>query len=225
MRDRRAEIAYNLELVEARISKAAIESERKREDITLIVVTKTFPSSDVAILKDLGICDFAENQGSEGSIKALEVSGRWHFQGQIQSNKLKSITQWASVIHSLDSLRHIEAIKKVMVHDLEIFIQVSLDSAQGRGGAEPRDLNSLADLLLQSKGLSLKGLMAVAPLGMEPRKAYGELALIYKAFRTDYPMAQFLSAGMSGDFESAIRAGATHVRIGSSILGSRNFEG
>ncbi len=225
MKHRWEEIAHNLELVEARIARAAVESQRKREEITLVVVTKTFPSSDVAILKDLGICDFAENRALEGSIKALEVSGRWHFQGQIQSNKLKSITQWASVIHSLDSLGHIEAIKKVMVHDLEIFIQVSLDSVQGRGGAEPRELNSLADLLLQTNGLSLKGLMALAPLGMEPSRAYGELALIYKAFRTDYPMAQFLSAGMSGDFESAIRAGATHVRIGSSILGSRNLAG
>ncbi len=225
MKDRFEEIAHNLELVGARIARAAIQSQRKREEITLVVVTKTFPSSDVAILKNLGICDFAENRDSEGSIKALEVSGRWHFQGQIQSNKLKSIVQWASVIHSLDSLRHIEAIKKVMVHDLEIFIQVSLDSVQGRGGAEPRDLNSLADLLLQTDGLSLKGLMALAPLGMEPRKAYGELALIYKAFRSDYPMAQFLSAGMSGDFESAIHAGATHIRIGSSILGPRNLEG
>ena len=128
------EIASNLSLVQNRVADAAQAAHRNLEEITLIAVTKTFPTSDVEILKSLGVDNFGENRDSDAAPKAGAVAGTWHFQGQIQSNKLKSITSWAHVIHSLDDIRHFEIIEKLAPHPLEIFCQVSLDAAPGRGG-------------------------------------------------------------------------------------------
>ncbi len=222
MSSRRDEIAQNLVEVHEKIAASAKKAERDFDEITLITVTKTFPLSDVKILYELGVTDFGENRDSEGAAKALAIPARWHFQGQIQSNKLKSICSWSNVIHSLDSMKHLAAISKVIAHPLEIFIQVNLDLATSRGGAAANDLNELADVILKSPKLSLSGLMAVAPLGPPPEASFAQLALIYKAFKANYPMAKSLSAGMSSDYEMAIAYGATHLRIGSSILGSRN---
>ena len=173
------------------------------------------------ILHQLGVRDFGENRDIEGAEKSAEVAGTWHFQGQIQSNKLKSITTWASVLHSLDDPRHFEIIEKVAPHPLSIFLQVSLDGAHHRGGAQLDDLYSLAALVEKSKKHELAGLMAVPPLGVDPDQAFAQLAKIHSEFKTRFPLAQSLSAGMSSDYESAITHGATHVRVGSSILGSR----
>jgi uncharacterized pyridoxal phosphate-containing UPF0001 family protein len=166
--------------------------------------------------------DFGENRDSEGAEKSAIVSGEWHFQGQIQSNKLKSITSWASVIHSLDDPRHFEIIEKVAPHPLQIFLQVSLDGADHRGGAALDDLYALAALVEKSPTHTLAGLMSVPPVGVVPNKAFAQLALIHKEFVKQFPSAHSLSAGMSGDYEEAISHGATHVRVGSSILGSRS---
>ncbi|MBU6313946.1 MAG: YggS family pyridoxal phosphate-dependent enzyme [Actinomycetales bacterium] len=219
--DRRSEIAGNLEAVREQISKAAESAGRSVDEITLIAVTKTFPASDVVILKDLGVHDFGENRDSDASPKAATISGRWHFQGQIQSNKLKSITQWANVIHSLDEVRHFEVIEKTAPHALDIFCQVSLDAAAGRGGVSEQKLYELAREIEKSPTHRLQGLMAVAPLGVDPSIAFSKLSAIHKAFMADFPRANKLSAGMSGDFKEAIAHGATHIRIGSQILGSR----
>lgn len=221
MSSRYDEIASNLERVREQVKIAAESSDRKYEDITVIAVTKTFPISDVHILASLDVHHYGENRDSEGSLKAAEVPGIWHFQGQIQSNKLKSIASWANVIHSLDEIRHIQALDKVAVHRIGVFLQVSLDGAQGRGGAAPTDLSALADSVLNSTHLDLKGLMAVAPLEESSDQAFEKLATIHDGFKASYPMATSLSAGMSNDFESAITHGATHIRVGSSILGSR----
>ncbi len=219
--NRYEEIATNLSLVQQRMGLAIRKAERDLKDVTLIAVTKTFPSSDVEILKSLGISNFGENRDSDAAQKAAAVDGNWHFQGQIQSNKLKSITSWAHVIHSLDDLRHFEIIEKVATHPLEIFCQVSLDGAKRRGGVTGQKLQELASAVEESANHRLMGLMAVAPLGTQPAEAFEQLSVIRTSFTALFPMANKLSAGMSGDFEEAIAYGATHIRVGSSILGSR----
>jgi PLP dependent protein len=221
MTSRYDEIASNLNGVHEQIKNAAHSSGRKLDEITLIAVTKTFPASDVHILASLDIHHYGENRDSEGAPKAAAVPGTWHFQGQVQSNKLKSIASWANVIHSLDELRHIQALDKVAIHRIGVFLQVSLDGAEGRGGALASDLSSLADAVLASAHLDLMGLMAVAPLDVSSDQAFEKLARIHASFKSSYPQAIHLSAGMSNDFESAITHGATHIRVGSSILGSR----
>lgn len=210
------EISANLEIVKSKI--AAVAS----HPVTLIAVTKTFPVSDAQILQQLGVTDFGENRDAEGAEKSQLVVGNWHFQGQIQSNKLKSITSWASVIHSLDDPRHFEMIEKVAPHPLSIFLQVSLDGAHHRGGAGVDQLYQLAEKVSASATHTLAGLMSVPPVGMDPEKAYSQLAVIRTEFMNLFPNAKSLSAGMSGDYETAISHGATHVRVGSSILGSRS---
>ncbi|MFZ4107602.1 MAG: YggS family pyridoxal phosphate-dependent enzyme [Candidatus Planktophila sp.] len=215
------EIAQNLAEVRERIAASAKISGRSADDITVIAVTKTFPVSDVEILKELGIHDFGENRDSDGAEKAGIVPARWHFQGQIQSNKIKSICRWSHVIHSLDDARHFEIIEKSAAHPLDLFLQVSLDGADNRGGANYEALYLLAGLVQASSIHRLMGLMAVAPLGQSAAQAFASLAQIHQKFITEFNEATCLSAGMSGDFEEAIVHGATHVRIGSSILGSR----
>ena len=214
--NRTEELSQNLQLVRSKIAAVA------RHEVTLIAVTKTFPVSDAQILHDLGVRDFGENRDAEGAEKSALVSGTWHFQGQIQSNKLKSITSWASVIHSLDDPRHFEIIEKVAPHPLQIFLQVSLDGAHHRGGAGLEDLYSLATSVEKSPTHTLAGLMSVPPLGMDPNQGFAQLAVIHNEFMKLFPGATSLSAGMSGDYELAISHGATHVRVGSSILGSRS---
>lgn len=227
--DRKAELASNLAAV-----KASIPAE-----VHLIVVTKTFPVSDAQFLHQLGVSEFGENRDQEGRIKAPLVPGKWHFQGQLQSNKLKSICTWADVIQTIDTTRYVELVSKAAnsnARELEVFIQVSLDKTdssgnssnlasgggENRGGALPSELSEIADAILNTSNLKLQGLMAVAPLGEEPDSAFERLAKIHQNFKIKYPTAPYLSAGMSGDFLSAISHGATHIRVGSSILGSRS---
>ena len=221
MSDRKAEIARNLQEVKERIIGAAKSANRDPNEIELIVVTKTFPISDIEILRDLGETNFGENRDQEAGPKAEIISATWHFQGQIQSNKIKSICQWADVIHSISNEKEIlKFAQSERKHQL--FLQVSLDGQEGRGGASPAELAQLADLVNESNNLELLGLMAVAPLGVEPMKAFADLAQINQGFAGQFPNSKFLSAGMSGDFEAAIKYGATHIRVGSSILGSRS---
>jgi PLP dependent protein len=209
--DRKEELAENLVKVKATIP----------PDVHLIVVTKTFPVSDAQLLHELGVTEFGENRDQEGKEKAPLVPGKWHFQGQLQSNKLKSITTWANVIQTIDSTRYVELVSKASQKDIEVFIQVSLDGEIHRGGALPVHLNQIADAILERRNLKLQGIMAVAPLNEEPNSAFERLAKIHSKFKTTYPMAPYLSAGMSNDYLSAISHGATHIRVGSSILGSR----
>jgi pyridoxal phosphate enzyme (YggS family) len=221
MSNRKAEIARNLQEVKERISAAAKSANRDSAEIELIVVTKTFPISDLEILRDLGESNFGENRDQEAGPKAQTIPAIWHFQGQIQSNKIKSICEWADVIHSISSEKEIlKFAQSPRKH--QVFLQVSLDGQVGRGGASPADLAQLANLVNESNNLELMGLMAVAPLGVEPMKAFADLAQINQGFVGHFPNSKYLSAGMSGDFEAAIKYGATHIRVGSSILGSRS---
>ena len=202
--DRKAELAQRLAGVKATIP----------NDVHLIVVTKTFPLSDAQLLHELGVAEFGENRDQEGRDKAPQVPGKWHFQGQLQSNKLKSICSWADVIQTIDTPRYVELVSKAAEKELEVFIQVSLDGETHRGGALPADLNAIADQILATSNLKLQGLMAVAPLGEAPDSAFERLALIHQSFKNSFPIAPYLSAGMSGDYLSAISHGATHVQIG-----------
>ena len=210
--NRRDELAANLAAVQARI---------KSPDVTLIVVTKTYPVSDVQILADLGVKDFGENRNEEGVEKSAAVSGRWHYQGEIQSRKLRDIAQWANVVHSLDTASHISKLATIASKPLDIFLQLSLDGDPSRGGVVEDQLPALAEIALASPNLNLLGLMCVPPVAADPRTAFTEIAAIHTRFIKRFPGATSLSAGMSGDFEVAIDCGATHIRVGSSILGSR----
>jgi pyridoxal phosphate enzyme (YggS family) len=193
--------------------------------VTLIAVTKTFPVSDFQILQQLGIQEFGENRDAEGAEKSALVAGNWHFQGQIQSNKIAAISSWAQTIHSLDDLSHVakfdRAVGEIPEKRLNIFIQISLDGDPSRAGVRGDDLRTLGQAISSAKNLDLVGLMVVPPVQAEPEKAFSEVAELAQRFRQEFPMAQSLSAGMSGDYEIAIAHGATHIRVGSQILGPR----
>ncbi len=223
---RKDQILSNLELVKEKISAAAQAAGRSPSEITLIAVTKTFPVSDLEILYELGVRNFGENRDQEAAPKVgvLPADITWHFQGGIQSNKLKSISNWASVIHSVDKFKYAQMISQFSVGKTkEIFIQVSLDTLpQSREGVDPADLMQLAEQIMSLPNLEVKGLMAVAPLDQPTEQAFVRLQQIQQKFIQLYPAASSLSSGMSGDYELAISLGATHVRIGSSILGNRS---
>lgn len=223
---RKDQILSNLELVKEKISAAAQAAGRSPSEITLIAVTKTFPVSDLEILYELGVRNFGENRDQEAAPKVgvLPADITWHFQGGIQSNKLKSISNWASVIHSVDKFKYAQMISQFSVGKTkEIFIQVSLDTlTQSREGVDPADLTQLAEQIMSLPNLEVKGLMAVAPLDQPTEQAFVRLQQIQQKFIQLYPAASSLSSGMSGDYELAISLGATHVRIGSSILGNRS---
>ena len=223
--DRKAELSHSLADVQARVLKATTQASRKSEEITLIAVTKTYPVSDVVILKELGVTDFGENRSAEGLEKSALVPAQWHYQGQIQSNKIAAISSWAQTVHSLDDLSHVpkfeRAIGEISGKRLDIFIQLSLDGDSSRAGVRGVELMALGQALVSSQHLNLIGLMVVPPVEAEPEKAFAEVAEIAQRFRRDFPMAQSLSAGMSADYEIAIAHGATHIRVGSQILGPR----
>ena len=223
---RKDQILSNLESVKEKISAAAQAAGRSPSEITLIAVTKTFPVSDLEILYELGVRNFGENRDQEAvpKVGVLPADITWHFQGGIQSNKLKSISNWASVIHSVDKFKYAQMISQFSVGKTkEIFIQVSLDTLpQSREGVDPADLMQLAEQIMSLPNLEVKGLMAVAPLDQPTEQAFVRLQQIQQKFIQLYPAASSLSSGMSGDYELAISLGATHVRIGSSILGNRS---
>ncbi len=222
MSSRAAEISANLQAITARIVGAAESAGRDPEEITLIAVTKTFPVSDVKILYELGVRDFGENRDQEGSVKFSELpeDSNWHFQGQIQSNKLKSIATWADVIHSIDDVSHAKKLSS-LVGAKDIFVQVSLDDLPGRGGVNPEQLLDFLAEVTALANLKVRGLMAVAPLDEPPLEAFKRLKTLSETVIKTHPNTREISAGMSNDFEAAISQGATHIRIGSQILGVR----
>ena len=217
--ERKKEIADALTSVRAEIP----------QHVTLIVVTKTFPASDVEILYGLGERNFGENRDSEGAEKSalLPDDAQWHFQGGIQSNKLRSIVTWSDYIHSLDEVSHAEKISTLaleMNKKQNCFIQINLDSDQRnetRSGIEQSELTRFVDQISQFSGVNIVGVMGVGPLNSDPRPAFVELQSASHELQKVVPGATFISGGMSGDFHIALEYGATHVRIGSSILGSR----
>lgn len=222
---RREELAAGLAAVEERVATACREAGRPRADVQLVAVSKTWPASDVALLAELGVGDFGENKDQEAAAKAEQVPGvRWHFLGRLQTNKARSVASYATTVHSLDRPRLAEALAagaRRAGRTVEVLVQVSLDGDPDRGGALPSDVPALAALAAGLEGLRLSGLMAVAPLGQDPRAAFDRLASLAEQVRADHPGATALSAGMSGDLEAAVAAGATHLRVGTALFGHR----
>lgn len=224
---RRDELAANLAEVRARIDAATTAAGRSPGEVALVVVTKFFPASDVRLLAELGVTDVGENRHQEAEEKAAasaDLPLRWHYIGGLQSNKAAAVAAYADVVESVDRLKLVGPLDRGAAgRQVDVLLQVSLDGpdADGRAGCDPSDLASLADAVVAAEHLTLRGLMAVAPLGEDPATAFGRLAVIRTTFLEDHPEATVLSAGMSGDLEEAVAAGATHVRVGSAILGSR----
>lgn len=227
------ELRAGLARVEARIAGACARAGRDRDEVTLVVVTKRFPASDVEILADLGVRHIGENKDQEAASKvaALTVRDRLtvHFVGQLQTNKAGSVARYADVVHSVDRPRLVAALDRgadAAGRRLDVLLQVGLDDgAPGRGGAAPADVAGLADLVGSSGHLTLRGVMAVAPLGADPALAFARLREVAAGLRAAHPEATWVSAGMSGDLEAAVAAGATHLRVGTAILGSRPSHG
>jgi pyridoxal phosphate enzyme (YggS family) len=229
-----AELAERLAAVRRRIESAAAEAGRGNDLPTLIVVTKFHPAADIRRLAALGVRDVGENRDQEASTKAAELADlglHWHFVGQLQSKKAKSVARYAHAVHSIDRPALVDGLERAIAAEqdrtgrgaLQCFIQVSLDDDAGahRGGAATAEVPLLADRLAAAGGLELAGVMAVAPLGASPEAAFEKLAAVSASLVAVHPTASAISAGMSQDLEAAIRFGATHLRIGSDILGSR----
>ncbi|QNE22159.1 YggS family pyridoxal phosphate-dependent enzyme [Kribbella qitaiheensis] len=230
---REDELRENLRLVRERIQEACQAAGRPEGSVTLVGITKTFPVSDVRALADLGVTEVGENREQELKAKAPECPDlHWHFVGQLQSKKARSVVRNAQVVHSVDRSSLVSALSKAAVEEgrvLRCLLQVSLasygsaDAATGvsRGGVEPADVPALAAEVAAADGLELGGVMAVAPLGSDPDEAFGGLAVVASRLRSEHPGADWISAGMTGDLEAAIRHGATHVRLGRALLGTR----
>jgi PLP dependent protein len=227
---RREELAVRLAEVRGRIAKACEAAGRDVSELTLIAVTKTKPASDVRLLSELGVRDIGENRDAEAAPKAAECADlgvenlTWHFVGQLQTNKCASVARYASVVHSVDRPRLISALGKAARRAgrvIECLVEVSLDGDPARGGAVAEQVPALAEALAAEDGLVLGGVMAVAPLSMPPADAFGRLLVSAAAVREVRPGATVISAGMSGDLEAAVEAGATHLRIGTALLGDR----
>jgi pyridoxal phosphate enzyme (YggS family) len=233
--DRRAQLAANLARVQERIADACAKAGRPRDEVTLIVVTKTYPASDVRLLAELGVRHVAENRDQDAAPKAAEcadLSLTWHFVGQLQTNKVRSVAGYAGLVQSVDRARLVTALSKEAVRagrELGCLIQVALDAGSGergeRGGVAPDGVEALAEVIAGAQGLRLDGVMTVAPLAGpyagRQLAAFERLMEISSDLRRAHPAANMVSAGMSADLEDAVAAGATHVRVGTAVLGVR----
>ncbi|MEU5953336.1 YggS family pyridoxal phosphate-dependent enzyme [Streptomyces sp. NPDC047525] len=235
MTDRKSQLTANLAEVEERIAAACAAAGRKREEVTLIVVTKTYPASDVRILSELGVRHVAENRDQDAAPKAADCTDlplAWHFVGQLQTNKVRSVVSYADVVQSVDRPKLVTALSAGAVRaerELGCLIQVALDAEENgrgeRGGVGPGGIEELAGLVAQAPGLRLDGLMTVAPLtgpyAGRQQAAFERLMEFSTLMRAAHPAANMVSAGMSADLEQAVAAGATHVRVGTAVLGVR----
>jgi pyridoxal phosphate enzyme (YggS family) len=218
-----------LQSVQRRIAEAAQSARRSPDDVTLIVVTKTFPASDVRLLASLGVHDVGESRHQEALAKQEECSDlalSWHFVGRLQTNKAAAVARYASVVHSVDRLALVDKLADGATRSdrrVGCLIQVNLhgDDGHGRGGARVGEVERLADSVASARGLILRGVMVVAPLGADPAAAFEQLAEVSQRLRRLHRQATWISAGMSGDLEAAVVNGATHVRVGGAVLGAR----
>jgi pyridoxal phosphate enzyme (YggS family) len=224
-------LAENLRAVRARVDAAARAAGRDPAGVRLLAVSKTFPAADVRALAGLGQADFGENRAQELLGKAAELGDlplRWHFIGQLQRNKAAAVARIGAVVHSVDRLPLATALARAgeaAGRPVEVLLQVDLGGPEGelaaRGGVVPGELPGLADAVAGLPGLRLRGVMAVAPRGVDPAPAFARLAALAERLRADHPGADEISAGMSGDLEQAVAAGATIVRVGTALFGDR----
>lgn len=218
-----SELSLRLDRVRSQIADAAVQAGRDPAEIMTIVVTKFHPASLVRELAELGVVNIGENRLQDASPKARALADldlTWHFIGQLQSNKVRPVLEFASVVHSVDRDSLVAAMDTVGKRT-EVFIQLNLTADPNRGGVAPADLHGLAERVLESPSLRLLGLMAVAPIDEEPRRAFARVRAASDELRLSAPQATALSMGMSGDFAAAIMEGATHLRIGTAITGNR----
>ena len=239
MSDRKSELADALAQVHQRIEVATASAGRAPGSVRLVAVTKTFPATDAALLTDLGVVDLGENREQEATPKVAELrelrpeaSVRWHMLGRLQRNKARAVARWAAEIQSVDSDRLADALDRAVgnareagdrTEPLDVLVQVSIDGDPTRGGAPLDTLMPLADRIARSGELRLRGIMAVAPLTMDPADAFERLAAAADRLREDHPEATELSAGMTGDLELAVTHGSTCVRVGTALLGTRGL--
>lgn len=209
--------------VRARMEAACGQAGRNVDDITLVVVTKFHPPSLIRDLVELGVEHVGESRHQEAVAKHQELSDlplTWHFVGQLQSNKARAVAEYCQVIHSIDRASVVQKLATIE-HTVEGFIEVNLTGDPGRGGVEPEQLGELVDTVLETPHIALRGLMAVAPQDQAPAAAFERVVALQGVVTSRAPNATDLSLGMTGDFEEAIHAGATHLRIGSAITGNR----
>jgi len=226
-----SELAERLAAVQAEIADVARVAGRDPGELTTIVVTKFHPASLVRELHALGVRDVGENRHQEALAKASDLVDlddlTWHFIGQLQSNKARQVRRYSHIVHSVDRPALVDALARrdegaaVDERDVDVFLQLNLTDDPGRGGVQPAELERLAEHALAAPGLRVRGVMAVAPLGEEPRAAFARVRQASDRLRALAPDATAISAGMSGDFRDAILEGATHLRIGTAITGSR----
>jgi pyridoxal phosphate enzyme (YggS family) len=219
-------LAERLAGVDAEIVDAARTAGRDPAELTRIVVTKFHPAELVRELAGLGVRDVGENRHQEAAAKAAALADlglNWHFVGQLQSNKAKAVRGYAHAVHSVDRISLADALAGE--HPLDVFLELNLTGDPARGGVDPSLLEPLAAHVLSTPGLALRGVMAVAPLGEEPRAAFARVRTASEALLRVAPGATAISAGMSGDFREAILEGATHLRIGTAITGKRPIPG
>lgn len=230
---RDAELADALAAVRLRVEAACAAARRVVDEVTLVVVTKTYPAADVVRLAGLGVTDAGEARHPEAGRKADEVARagvtgvRWHFVGAVQTNKAAAVARYSDVVHSVDRARLVSALERGAARaqrTLDCLVQVDLDESAaggGRSGAHRDDVPALADAVDGCEHLRLRGLMAVAPLAANPAAAFARLAEVAADLAAGHPAARWVSAGMSADLEHAVAAGATHLRVGRAVLGER----
>jgi pyridoxal phosphate enzyme (YggS family) len=224
---RRDQIADGLSAVRTRIERGCAVAGKDPAAVTLVVVTKTYPAGDVELLAAMGVRDVGENRDAEAAAKHQACAGlglRWHFIGRLQSNKARSVARYADLVHSVDRASLIAPLgrgAREAGRRVECLLQVSLDGDPRRGGAPAAQLPDLAAAVAAEEGLVLRGLMAVAPWGVEPYEAFQSLPVLRASLLEHSPSADLVSAGMSGDLEAALACGATHLRVGTAVLGAR----
>jgi pyridoxal phosphate enzyme (YggS family) len=237
---RELELAEALAAVRSRLARAADAAGRNADEIELLPITKFFPATDVFILTQLGCAAFGESREQEASSKAIEVAAmpgvrpiRWHMVGRIQRNKARSIAGWAYAAHSVDNAKLISALDRAATEaladgvrqlPLQVYIQLSLDGDEKRGGVDvemPDRVDELCAAAEAADGLEFVGLMAIPPLGVDPDGAFTRLAQERERVQRGYSRQLGLSAGMSSDLEVAVEHGSTCVRVGTALLGQR----
>lgn len=227
-------LAERLQSIQQRIDGSAKAASRSRSEIELVIVTKNHGFELALELLALGENQFGENRDQEASAKAAQVSQSlapgeltptWHFIGQLQTNKVKSMLTYSSVLHSLDRLSLLKELEKQLVKTpeatLDAFIELNLTDDPNRGGIEPKNLLEFAEQVLRVSQIRLLGVMGVAGLGVEPAVDFATILSSSEKLQSISASSKYISAGMSGDFETAIGFGATHLRIGTAITGNR----
>ncbi len=220
-----------IERVEARIEAACRRAGRKREEVTLVAVSKTFPVETVAQAYAAGLRIFGENRPQElkNKVLALPDDIEWHFIGHLQTNKIKYVAGKAQLIHSVDSMHLAQALSDYAVSKQlteTILVQVNVSEEISKHGFEPDEAPERFLEIAALPGLQVKGLMGMAPFSDDEarvRSAFRKLRTIQNAIVQQVPQADSsaLSMGMSGDFEIAIEEGSTIIRVGTALFGSR----